>query len=347
LSIPQDSNGIAGSKVQTDHGDGWYGQSFSIFRGMDKTNAWRTAIKILDSIPKSTIGLEDLHMSTDVQIPSFEWEISSAVPGGYYDIVTLLRDGQGEIMAASFRRTDKSGDVPPTFEQVRDRANEILLIIRRRYSEHRDKETWLRLTYNAARNGTLRADAQPDTALADFEDIEQMLIDALHPMRTKYLAQLFGSFVLIIALTGLIHFLLNTQGLGAQLHLFLGIPGLNLATWMAVVNGQIATLYGLAIGILFSGIVHNRVISKESLRDFDPDGFSTPERLLYVWVAATTLEMFLWFDAVTIGVGSVLFNDITAKAWIGSLIGLVTSLATEAIVGLSSQSAKAVERRNA
>lgn len=286
-------------------------------------------------------------MSADVQISPFEWEISSAVPGGYYDIVTLLRDGQGEIMAASFRRTDKSGDVPPTMEQVRDRANEILSIIRRRYSKHSDKETWLRLTYNAARNGTLRPDAQPETALADFEYVEQMLIDALRPLRSKYLAQLFGSFILIIALTGLIYFLLNTQGLGAQLHLFLGIPGLNLATWMAVVNGQIATLYGLAIGILFSGIVQNRVISKESLRDFDPDGFSTPERLLYVWVAATTLEIFLWFDAVTIGVGSVLFNDITAKPWIGSLIGLVTSLATEAIVGLSSQSAKAVERRNA
>ncbi len=250
-------------------------------------------------------------------------------------------------MAVVFQRTEKTGDAPSAMEQVRDRANEIVSIIRRRFSKHGDKETWLRLTYNAARNGTLRVDAQPDMALADFDDIELMLLEALRPLRKLYIAQLFGSFLLIVALTGLVYYLLNTIGLGGKLHVFFGIPGLDLNTWMAVVNGQIATLYGLAVGILFSGIVQNRVISKESLRYFDPDGFSTPERFLYVWVAATALEVLLWFNVVTIGVGSVLFNDLSAKAWIGTLIGLVTALATEAIVSLTTQTAEAVEQRNA
>lgn len=286
-------------------------------------------------------------MSVDETKPRYEWEENTIIQGGYYQVVDLLRDGQGEVMAVSFKRSDDAaGDEPSTTEQVRDRANEIVSIIRRRFSDHKDKEIWLKLAYNAARNGTLGEHPQPKTAIADFDDLEQMMIEAVRPLRQKYIAQLFGSFLLIVALTGLIYFLLNSKGLGARLHVFLGIPGLDLATWMAIVNGQIATLYGLALGILFSGIVQNRVISKESLRYFDPDGFSTPERLLYVWVAATSLEVFLWFNAVTIGVGSVLFNDIATKAWIGSLIGLVTALATEAIVGLSTQTAEAVKQRN-
>lgn len=286
-------------------------------------------------------------MLLDENKSGFEWEDDNVVQGGYYGIVKFLRGGKGEVMAVSFTRTDKTGHPPSEIEQVRDRANEIVSIIRRRFLKHGDKETWLKLAYNAARNGTLSANAQPETALADFDDIEQMLMEALRPFRKKYIAQLFGSFLVIIALTGLIYYIVNTVGLAVRLHLFLGIPGLDLDTWMAVINGQIATLYGLAIGILFSGIVQNRVISKESLRHFDPDGFSTPERLLYVWIAATSLEVFLWFDVVTIGLGNVLFNDISAKAWIGSLIGLVTALATEAIVGLSTQTAEAVEQRNA
>lgn len=285
-------------------------------------------------------------MSLEETTEMFEWEHPEPVQGGYFDMVNFLRDGQGEVMAVSFRRTNKDGEVPPGMEEVRDRSNHIVSIIRRRFSGHGDKENWLKLTYNAARNGTLRENAQPEVALADFDDIEQMLIQALRPERKKYIAQLFGSFLLIIGSTGLIYFLLNTMDLATRLHVFLGIPGIDLNTWKAIVNGQIATLYGLAIGVLFSGIVKNRVISKQSLRDFDPDGFSTPERLLYLWVAATTLEIFLWFDVVTVGVGNVLFNNIDTKAWIGSLIGLVTALATEAVVGLSTKTAEAVGQRN-
>lgn len=275
----------------------------------------------------------------------YDWEDDTPVQGGWFDIVRFLRDGHGEVMAVSFRRTSKDEEVPPAMETVRDKANAAVSVIRRRFSTHVDKETWLRLIYNAARNGTLRPDAQPGTALNDLEHLEQMMIEAMRPMRSKYIAQLFGSFLLTISLTGLVHFLINQAWVSDYIQKLLGIPGLDTATWLSVVNGQIATFYGISLGILFSGIVQNRVISKNALKYFDPDGFSTPERLLYVWVAATALEVFLWFDVVTIGVGHVLFNDIQTKAWIGALIGLVTALATEAIVNLTTRTAKSVEQR--
>ena len=285
-------------------------------------------------------------MASNQEKPRFDWEEDTPVEGGYYDKIELLRDEQDEVMAFLPKLTEKSGDIPAAMEQVKDQANEIISIIRQRFVKHDDKENWLRLTYRAARTGMLGANPKTELALAEFDDVEQKLLIALRPKRRWYMTQLFFSFVCTVTSASLIYFLLNSLGLGANLHVFFGIPGLDLETWMAVINGQISTLYGLAIGILFSGIVQNRVISKQSLRHFDPDGFSTPERLLYVWVAATALEVLLWFNVVTIGVGNVSFNEISEKAWVGALIGLITALATEAIVSLTTQTAKTVKQQN-
>ena len=88
-----------------------------------------------------------------------------------------------------------------------------------------------------ARSWPCRSDepTKPETAIADFDDIEQMLIEALRPLRKKYIAQLFGMFLLILGLTVLIHFFLNTVGLGARLYLSLGNRG---HCWPLHTNGR-------------------------------------------------------------------------------------------------------------
>ena len=87
-------------------------------------------------------------MPSDENKQRFDWEEDTPVPGGYYQVVNFMRDGNQEVMAVSFTRTDRAGDVPSAIEQVRDRSNEIVSVIRRRFSKHKDKETWLKLTGN-------------------------------------------------------------------------------------------------------------------------------------------------------------------------------------------------------
>ena len=249
--------------------------------------------------------------------------------------VCFKKDKSHEVYAVVFYRAEGGAPIPMEIREIMDKSNRLVHVIRSRFSNHRDKDSWLDLILSSSRAGTMGADPIPDQALLDLARIERRLIQAAQPMRQDYIVKLFAIFLFILlAVSGLWAYLdlvicaKSTLRCDTTIFAFQGGE----AYWANLVRAQLATIAGLGIGVLFSGIFHNRVLSLETLINFDPDGFSTLERLIYVWVVATILEILLYADVLTLGIASLTFNDFVDYPWIGLPIGIATALSTEAIV---------------
>ncbi|QKK01925.1 MAG: hypothetical protein HND55_04165 [Pseudomonadota bacterium] len=182
------------------------------------------------------------------------------------------------------------------------------------------------------RRGLLGDNPQPKAALATLAKLEEQLIIAARPQRRRYVFDMFKAFALVLALVltlSLFYWLLSSR-----------IPKLDSLDLILAVQAN--TITGLSFGVLFAGIVQNRVLTFDALVNFDPDGFSPMERLLYVWVVASTLEVFIYFDVIVLGIGGTSFQDVftgNASPHLGILIGVVTAISTEAVSGLIKKSA--------
>tara|TARA_R110000787_G_scaffold8894_11_gene30624 strand:+ start:1516 stop:2460 length:945 start_codon:yes stop_codon:yes gene_type:complete len=250
---------------------------------------------------------------------------------GYYTNVEyqFADPEKTDVYAVVFRRSTKPGPVPTEMREVTARVNAVVTVIRERFFSHSDKESWLNLIGLTARLGTVGPYADPRASLNGIKRVEDMLIKAARPLRTTYILQIFGAFLLTLAAAALIYLL------------FLWKPFLDILGWLPaqgadfvvnLVRVQLMTIAGLSVGIFFSGMSQNRVLSYERLEHFDPDGFSSFERLLYVWIVATVLEALLYFKVLTIGLGGQNFDELTTRHWLGFLIGLITAISTEFIV---------------
>lgn len=266
------------------------------------------------------------------------------VDSGQFRSASFLRTLEGQVVAVVF--THASTFAPPVSEkmqQVIAKANMAATAIRQRFSDatyDADRETWLGLVCMSARLGAVGERADPESALVGFARLEQMLIQAVRKQRTAYIRDRFLSFFLIVVIAIAGYWLLDMVPRPAS-----PAEPVETAFWVGVAQAQFATLGGLALGVLFSALVHNRALSLRHLESFDPDGFSTWERLLYVWVVAAALEILIYFRVIILGVGGVEFGDLVVAPYVGVLIGVITALSTEVIVGLVQRASDSAERR--
>ena len=260
---------------------------------------------------------------------------------GYFKYVKFIRD-PNKLILAIVTKDNRDRPGPPTseMEQLVNRVNVIARVIRTRFSHYiedsklvHEYDNWMRNLCATTRRGLLGDKPQPKAASATLERLEQSLIIATRPQRRKYVFDLFGTFILVLCSVLVSAFLVW------QVNYRFSLFEDTLIRLLAI---QANTIIGLAFGVLFSGIVQNRVLTFKSLEHFDPDGFSTTERLLYVWVVATILEIFMYFDIVVLGIGGTKFNDVLnkdASPYIGVVIGLVTAISTELVATMITKTA--------
>lgn len=263
---------------------------------------------------------------------------------GYFRYVKFIRDPKGLIQAVVTKdNKNRPGPPPAEMEQLVNRANSIAQVIRTRFSHYpedsklvHEYDHWMRKLCATTRRGLLGLKPQTKAAAATLDTLEHSLIIAARPQRRKYVVSLFVAFLLTLAsvlvITGLALFLDSRYSFICD----------DVERLLAI---QAYTIIGLSFGVLFSGIVQNRVLTFKSLEHFDPDGFSTMERLLYVWVVATILEVFMYYGIVVLGIGGTPFNDVFASTdpappHLGILIGLITAISTELVANLIMRSAK-------
>lgn len=265
---------------------------------------------------------------------------------GYIRIVRLLRNDNREPIAVQFFEAGgQPEEAPDKLDEVGDKANELVQVIRRRFRYHTDREIWLRLIVEACVLGALKVgDRLPNgaAALASLDSIEEILYEAIRPQRTKYIYRLAGVFLLTVALAvsafGWLDSKIEARAPAATTVNFSSTFGTNKTlsvdvpvSLLTFALGNIATVAGIALGVVFSGFAQNRVISPKNLKDFDPDGFSTLQRLLYVWIVATALEVLIYTEALVVGIGGINFASFTESGRVAALIGLATAISTEVV----------------
>lgn len=275
--------------------------------------------------------------------PAFDCCNDPPVEGGFYRRVQFLQDRHGEVFAVVFERSAKSEAVPQEMRQVTTKANAIATVIRRRLADHGDKQMWLHLLCVSSRLGTVGANADPEAALENLTSLEEMLVQAARPVRQSYIEALF----LVFAAVAVVSFALFTFiDYAVSAHLCTGditkaVSCDDLLRYLAM---QAATMIGIALGVFFSGIVQNRVISLHSLLHFDPDGFSTRERHIYVWVVATAAQALILFKVLTFGVAGENFAELLTKPLLGILFGFIVAVSTEAVVTMVSKAGTPKEK---
>ena len=272
---------------------------------------------------------------------AFDCEGDQFINAGHYGCVKFIRNDAGEVVTVSFQRTLSREPIPADMRAVAAKATTAVAVIRRRFSDHPDKPTWLKLVCMSARMGTVGATADPQAGLLNFQRLEEMLIRATQSARRWYIANLFIMFLFILAAAVGLYYLVLAITDGDLLALADGTPLLAKTDMLGkIALSQAMTIPGLALGVLFSGLVQNRVMSLETLEQFDPDGFSTPERLLYVWVVATTLEVLIYFKVIVLGIAGQNFDRFLDEPRLGVLIGVITALSTEVVVSQVRQVSK-------
>lgn len=260
----------------------------------------------------------------------------------YFDDVQPSYAPDETVVAFDFVRGQKPGPIPSPILAIESRADGIASIVRDRFSDHRDRDIWLDQTLRQAHLGAVGPAPAPNLAVLGFEKIEKSILRAARPLRRAYILDLFWSFATIFTVSMILYLAFGELLGGLDDKPLLVIEGHTILTLskpfsaevINLLRAQFATVAGLSLGIQFSGVVQNRIISLTSLEHFDPDGFSTPERMIYVWVVATTLEVLIYFDVLTVGIGGRSFDDVTTDPSIGLLIGLATALAAESVAGL-------------
>ncbi len=259
---------------------------------------------------------------------------------GFFKYVRIDRDDDGLILAVVLK-DNAEREEPPSDDMVKlhDHANAIARVIRSRFAHYitdrklvDEYDYWMASLCASCRRGLLGNNPQPKAALATLVKLEEQLIIAARPQRRRYVFDMFMSFALVVIMVlalSVVFWLLPSKF----------SPPSSIGSILAV---QANTIIGLSFGVLFAGIVQNRVLTFEALMNFDPDGFSPVERLLYVWVVASTLEVFIYFDVIVLGIGGTSFKDVFSgeqSPHLGILIGLVTAISTEAVSGLIKKSA--------
>lgn len=277
---------------------------------------------------------------------AFDCEGDQFINAGHYGCVKFIRNNAGEVVTVSFQRTLSRDPIPAEMRAVAAKATTAIAVIRRRFASHPDKETWLKLVCMSARMGTVGATADPQAGLLNFQRLEEMLIRAAQSARRWYIANLFIMFLFILATAVGLYYVILAMADGDLLARTGGRPLLARTDMLTrIILSQAMTVSGLALGVLFSGLVQNRVMSLETLEQFDPDGFSTPERLLYVWVVAATLEVLIYFKVIVLGIAGQNFDRFLDEPYLGLLIGVITALSTEVVVNQVRQTSKPGEPR--
>ncbi len=275
--------------------------------------------------------------------PAFDCCNDPAIGGGFYQRVQFLMDAKGEVFAVVFERTDRSEAVPQEMRQVTSKANAIASVIRRRLADHADKKMWLHLLCVSSRLGTVGPNADPEAALDNLERLEEMLVQAARPIRQRYIEQLFGIFLLVFVIAFALFAYVayaNTAGLcTGKVTDTITCP--NLLNFLMM---QTMTVIGIALGVFFSGMVQNRVISLATLTSFDPDGFSSKERHIYVWAVATAAQAMILFKVLTFGIAGQNFADLLKDPLLAILFGFVVAVSTELVVTMVAKAATPKEK---